>query len=82
MAEVYKYRVLDATTVLYEGNDLAGACAMFQSVLPTMHNFQMRSDSHSVTGEPMVEVRHAETGRMVAALYGASREELLERLRK
>lgn len=54
---------------LYEGDDIRAALEVFYEALPD-GPFKMRHDVHSVTGEPMIEVRDAITGKMVAALYG------------
>ena len=58
----------------YEGDDIRAALAAFYEALPDGPCL-MRHDVHSVTGEPMIEVRDALTGKMVAALYGVTAAE-------
>lgn len=73
----HRYRVLkrdpppSLPEPVYEGDDLGAAIIAFSALLPS-GPIDIAASRHSVTGEPVVEARAINRGRVLAVLYGAS----------
>ena len=77
----HKYRVVAGANPLpalvYEGEDRIAAVQAFYDSWPKA-GVNFHPGFHSVTGEPMVEMRRSDDNTMAAALYGISAEEWAE----